>query len=231
MIVSASTQSGKPIEECSKWSVEEKVLVRCDVCGEERWLSYAVASNNLNRTGTNRCKSCALKGIEKPNLRGKPVYTASGKDHHAWKGGSYVSGDGYRMVWCGARNHRREHTVVMEEYLGRALEKSEVVHHLDGDKLNNSVDNLVVLQKSSHHRTTHQSLQEVGYSLVKAGLIGFDRTTNQYVAHDKLRELLGHLEAGNQQPSPGSDTSEGSETRGEAHAANNSPKSAGHSTE
>ena len=48
------------------------------------------------------------------------------------------------------------------------------------------------------------------------------------MAHDKLRELLGHLEAGNQQPSQDGDDLEGSETRGETHAVNNSPKSAGH---
>jgi len=32
------------------------------------------------------------------------------------------------------------------------------------------------------------------------------------VAHDKLRELLGHPEEGNQQPSPGREPSEGSTT-------------------
>lgn len=42
------------------------------------------------------------------------------------------------------------HRVVLENHLGRLLDKSEVVHHKDGNKLNNSVDNLEVLTQSEH---------------------------------------------------------------------------------
>lgn len=48
----------------------------------------------------------------------------------------------------GRHTHRR----VAEKKLGRPLEKGEIVHHKDGDKLNNSPDNLEVMTQSDHVR-------------------------------------------------------------------------------
>ncbi len=45
-----------------------------------------------------------------------------------------------------------EHRYIMEQYLGRKLERWEVVHHKDSDKSNNSIENLEVLSLSKHSR-------------------------------------------------------------------------------
>ena len=45
-----------------------------------------------------------------------------------------------------------EHTYFAEKQLGRKLYSNEEVHHLDGNKLNNRYENLVVLLKSSHNK-------------------------------------------------------------------------------
>ena len=42
------------------------------------------------------------------------------------------------------------HRKVMEENLGRKLESSEIVHHIDGNTLNNSLDNLELTTRSKH---------------------------------------------------------------------------------
>jgi hypothetical protein len=44
-----------------------------------------------------------------------------------------------------------EHRLVMEEKLGRMLDKSEVVHHLDGNIRNNHPDNLQMFSANSVH--------------------------------------------------------------------------------
>lgn len=46
----------------------------------------------------------------------------------------------------------REHILIAEKQLGRYLEKDEVVHHINGDKLDNRIENLQVLTKAEHRR-------------------------------------------------------------------------------
>jgi len=46
------------------------------------------------------------------------------------------------------------HRVVMENHLGRLLNTNEIVHHIDGNKKNNSISNLQVMtakEHNSHH--------------------------------------------------------------------------------
>lgn len=43
-----------------------------------------------------------------------------------------------------------EHRVIMENHLGRLLNEDEVVHHINGDKKDNRLDNLEVLSRKEH---------------------------------------------------------------------------------
>lgn len=43
-----------------------------------------------------------------------------------------------------------EHRYVVEKMIGRALENNEIVHHKDGDKLNNAPDNLMLMTRNDH---------------------------------------------------------------------------------
>lgn len=44
-----------------------------------------------------------------------------------------------------------EHRYVMEQHLGRKLRRNEVVHHIDGDKSNNSLSNLELMSYKEHN--------------------------------------------------------------------------------
>ena len=51
-------------------------------------------------------------------------------------------------------NNKRidEHRLVMENKLKRTLSRQEVVHHIDGNKRNNSIQNLQLMSLSEHSR-------------------------------------------------------------------------------
>lgn len=65
---------------------------------------------------------------------------------------------GYVEITRGANKGRGVHVVVMEGLIGRRLVNGEVVHHIDGDKGNNSIENLMLMTRSEHtslHRQQH----------------------------------------------------------------------------
>lgn len=94
-------------------------------------------------------KALARLGLHRPSNRRPGV--GAGKLNPAWKGGRRIRTDGYVVVWT-PDGERLEHQFVMEKILGRALSDGEVVHHKDGNKSNNSPDNLQLTTQSEHIR-------------------------------------------------------------------------------
>ena len=61
--------------------------------------------------------------------------------------------NGYYVIWNGEQ-YQYLHRLLMELYLGRELSHNEIVHHINNDKLDNSINNLQVLSISAHAMLT-----------------------------------------------------------------------------
>jgi predicted nucleic acid-binding Zn ribbon protein len=70
-----------------------------------------------------------------------------------------------------------EQRYVMEQHLGRLLTKKEVVHHLNGDRHDNRIENLHLCQSTSdHHKIFHHNRpEETKKKLSAARLSYFNR--------------------------------------------------------
>lgn len=105
------------------------------------------------------CRVCAGKYVS--NL---PHY--NGAKHPRWKGGRSIKTDGYVFILTPghkrANNHGyvREHILVWERVNGE-LPEGYVIHHLNGDKHDNRIENLIALPSCKHHSNlVNQALQK-----------------------------------------------------------------------
>jgi hypothetical protein len=55
-----------------------------------------------------------------------------------------------------------EHVLVMEEKIGRILNKGEVIHHIDSNRENNNIDNLMLFKSQKEHAIFHNKIRQFG---------------------------------------------------------------------
>ena len=80
-----------------------------------------------------------------------------GERSYHWHGGR-IDDDGYILVLDPERTKRTdgrtryipEHRLVMEQHIGRKLVSGEIVHHIDGNKINNNIENLKLVTRKEH---------------------------------------------------------------------------------
>ena len=112
------------------------IWTACIGCGRERWVQAV-----WGKPGRERCRRCAH-----------------------WQGGRKVRGDGYIELWLDATDFFRpmsrsrvswgsyvlEHRLVMARFLGRNLQSWELIHHKNGIKDDNRLENLELTTRGSH---------------------------------------------------------------------------------
>lgn len=67
-----------------------------------------------------------------------------------WAGGRHIGPYGYIYVWVAPKTRRAEHRVVMEAHCGRPLKSSEIVHHKNGNRVDNRIENLEIMSRAEH---------------------------------------------------------------------------------
>jgi len=163
-------------------------IVKCPMCGENHrlptWMTKVARFTRL-------CHVCNGK------VQGKIVGKISlrGEKSPRWRGGRYKNRNGYIVYTLqphedffqpmagGGTNRLMEHRLVMAKYLNRCLLPWEVVHHKNGIKDDNRIENLELLPDKRWHL--------------------IDNKTKSYIAIlrqqiDRLQEKIEQLEGKNE---------------------------------
>jgi len=136
-----------------------KIIINCEHCGKEiaRYPSHIRPHNYCSQA----CLGAAVKAKEliRDSTKTSARMSEYNREHNP------TAMDFARR--CKLRNHhlgsgeqkgytkrfgKPEHVFFAEQVLGRELRPDEVVHHIDRNKRNNSLDNLVVMTRSEHSK-------------------------------------------------------------------------------
>ena len=130
-MVSPDSYVGKVLALRAKGMSQQKIA-------NELHMSQAVISRVLRQNGL----PTALK--------------VAGASHGRWKGGKTITGQGYAQCMVSVDDQMApmrsrsgyvlEHRLVVARAMGRPLKSSETVHHINGDKQDNSLENLQLRQ-------------------------------------------------------------------------------------
>lgn len=139
-------------KKCRTDASRNRIHINCKVCGKDLYIKPS--DEKLGR-GNYCSRDCFYKEYSQ---------TCRGENHHNWKGGMYRHTDGYLRIK--AEGHPRadrdgyvmEHILVVEEFIERFLKDDETVHHIDGNKSNNSPDNLYVFLTGGEHTAFHHTV-------------------------------------------------------------------------
>lgn len=129
----------------------------CAVCAQPFW-------RRVNRKASPRCKAC----VNRSNSSG------TGSSSGSWKGGNPHTVRGYVCIYVdkhdffapmrqGHRPYVLEHRLIMAKHLGRCLAGWEHVHHKNGIKDDNRIENLE-LATNGQHTIDHNRGYRDGYT-------------------------------------------------------------------
>lgn len=82
-----------------------------------------------------------------------------GMNNPCWKGG-IIKHNGYTLFKIKGK-YIQEHRIIVENFIGRTLQNEECTHHINGERSDNRIENLMVFKNQSSHKKFHGNPENV----------------------------------------------------------------------
>lgn len=147
---------------CRGMNKRKRIKRKCKSCGRE----IQVKLCDIKRGGGKYCsKFCFYKTPQSKQSRRKRSLTCrginTGESNGMWNGGKSKNGEGYILIlqhhhpYAHAYGYVLEHRIIMENAIGRFLKPTEIIHHINGIKDDNRIENLQLFPGVGEHTRFH----------------------------------------------------------------------------
>lgn len=145
-------------------------------CGQE----VSLAKKTSARSG--HVKGQPLRYVYGHSPIARPWLGQYGENHIRFKGGKVSGGAGYIQILLSLDDpficmaairdesyYVYEHRIVMARHINRPLWSEEVVHHINGDRADNRIENLQLFHTQGAHSKYHAKLRRDNASSTNVG--------------------------------------------------------------
>jgi len=157
-----------------RFTKTKRISLRCTVCNKsfkviqsrgETAKFCSQQCNILYHSGKNHHQyGIAVKETTKKKISKTLFGRYTGEKSPGWKGGKKKHTEGYVLIYAPLHPHNIkkycfEHRLMVEKTIGRYLSKQETIHHINGIKDDNRIENLYLFSTNGNHTSYHMNLK------------------------------------------------------------------------